>query len=72
MQLKLIRKANFEELFPIWSLEEHFAGQGKIIFKDGRIGIGFKGLSISNRVFVYLSNDAKTIYPTNSLGKGKT
>lgn len=42
MQLKLIKKANFEELFPIWSLEEHFAGQGQIIFKDGRIGIGFK------------------------------
>jgi conjugal transfer ATP-binding protein TraC len=42
MQLKLIRKANFEDLFPIWGLEENTDGQGQIIFKDGRVGIGYQ------------------------------
>ena len=40
MSIKFIREANFEELFPIWAIENSFAG-GQIIFKDGRIGIGF-------------------------------
>jgi hypothetical protein len=42
MQLNLIKKASFEELFPIWAMEENLEGQGQIIFKDGRVGIGFK------------------------------
>lgn len=41
MQLNLIKKANFEDLFPIWAMEENADGQGQIIFKDGRVGIGF-------------------------------
>ena len=40
MSIKFIREANFEELFPIWAIENSFAG-GQIIFKDGRVGIGF-------------------------------
>ena len=42
MQLNLIKKASFEDLFPIWAMEENLEGQGQIIFKDGRVGIGFK------------------------------
>lgn len=41
MQVKFIRKTNFEDLFPIWAMEENLDGQGQIIFKDGRVGIGF-------------------------------
>jgi conjugal transfer ATP-binding protein TraC len=41
MNIQFIRKANFEEVFPIWTIEDSYEG-GQIIFKDGRIGIGYQ------------------------------
>jgi conjugal transfer ATP-binding protein TraC len=44
--LKYIRKATIQEVFPLWGIEESPEGgrheSGQLLFKDGRVGVGFR------------------------------
>ena len=38
---KYVKKATFEDVFPLWSIEESYEG-GQLIFKDGRVGVAYR------------------------------